>query len=66
MMGIRPVVCGGHSLGELTALHQAGAFSFEALLQLVSLRGRAMAGAVSPNGKPGANGRVILFSRHRA
>ena len=41
-MGINPVACGGHSLGELTALHESGAYDFEKLLQLVSLRGRAM------------------------
>ena len=50
-MGVTPVLCGGHSLGELTALYQSGAFDFETLLQIVSLRGRAMA---SPAGQAGA------------
>ena len=49
-LGIRPTVCAGHSLGELTALHQAGAFDFESLLRLVSLRGTAMAGADGQTG----------------
>jgi acyl transferase domain-containing protein len=53
-MGIRPVACGGDSLGELTALYQAGAFDFQALLKLVSLRGQAMSSSTSPTGKPGA------------
>ncbi|MFK7822128.1 MAG: SDR family NAD(P)-dependent oxidoreductase, partial [Planctomycetaceae bacterium] len=61
-MGITPAVCGGHSLGELTALHQAGAFDFETLLQLVSLRGRAMA---SPAGQAGAMA-ALFCSKARA
>ncbi len=32
----------GHSLGELTALHWAGAFDDEALLRLASVRGKTM------------------------
>ena len=51
MMGVAPVVCGGHSLGELTALYQAGAYDFQTLIQLASLRGRAMA---SPSENAGA------------
>jgi len=42
-LGIRPVAVGGHSLGELTAFHAAGAFDQNALLELASFRGRAMA-----------------------
>ncbi|MEN8262910.1 MAG: type I polyketide synthase, partial [Nitrospirota bacterium] len=42
-LGIRPVVAGGHSLGELTAFHAAGAFDESALLKLASTRGKAMA-----------------------
>ncbi|HZW09088.1 MAG TPA: ACP S-malonyltransferase, partial [Phycisphaerales bacterium] len=34
--------CAGLSLGEYTALHLAGCFSFEEGLRLVALRGRAM------------------------
>ena len=40
----------GHSLGEITALHWAGAFSAEALLRIARLRGRAMAELGSPTG----------------
>ncbi len=42
-MGIIPVAAGGHSLGELTAFHVAGAFDFSTLLRLAAMRGRAMA-----------------------
>jgi len=41
-LGIKPVAVGGHSLGELTAFHAAGAFDEEALLKLARLRGEAM------------------------
>ena len=41
--GEAPIACAaGLSLGEYTALHLAGAFSFEDGLRLVTLRGRAM------------------------
>jgi acyl transferase domain-containing protein len=42
-LGLRPTVVGGHSLGELTAFHLAGAFDEETLIKLAALRGRAMA-----------------------
>lgn len=44
--------CAGLSLGEYTALHVAGAISFEDGLELVTLRGRAMqdAAEASPSG----------------
>ena len=61
-MGIKPVVCGGHSLGELTALYQSGAFDFDTLLQIVSLRGRAMA---SPAEQAGAMA-ALFCSREMA
>ncbi|MBV9958791.1 MAG: SDR family NAD(P)-dependent oxidoreductase, partial [Acidobacteria bacterium] len=41
----------GHSLGELTALHWAGALNEEALLRLACVRGRAM---MEVKGLPGA------------
>lgn len=41
-LGIEADVAIGHSLGEITALHWAGAFSRDALLQLVTARGEAM------------------------
>ncbi|MDD5410533.1 MAG: SDR family NAD(P)-dependent oxidoreductase [Methylobacter sp.] len=44
-LGITPDVVGGHSLGELTAFHIAGAFNEDELLALAALRGYAMANA---------------------
>ncbi len=41
-LGIRPVAVGGHSMGELTAFHVAGAFDEEALLRLALIRGETM------------------------
>ena len=40
----------GHSLGEFTALHWAGAFDEEALLRIVKMRGAAMEELGSPTG----------------
>ena len=47
-----PVACAGLSLGEYTALHIAGVLPFEAGLELVTLRGRAMqdAAEATPSG----------------
>ena len=42
-LGIDPVAVGGHSLGELTAFHQAGAFDAKTLIQFAAVRGRALA-----------------------
>lgn len=50
-LGLRPAALGGHSLGELTAFHLAGAFDEETLLKLAALRGQAMA---APAGQAGA------------
>lgn len=44
-LGIRPAVVGGHSLGEITALHVAGAFSPEKLFSIASIRGQVMRAA---------------------
>ena len=41
-LGIAPDAVGGHSLGELTAFHAAGAFDERSLLRLAALRGQAM------------------------
>ncbi|MFL5963749.1 MAG: SDR family NAD(P)-dependent oxidoreductase [Gaiellaceae bacterium] len=41
-LGVEANVAIGHSLGELSALHWAGAFDADALLQLARIRGRAM------------------------
>ncbi len=55
---------GGLSLGEYTALHLAGVFSFEEGLELVTLRGRAMQDAAdaikAADGSPGS-GMVALI-----
>jgi enediyne polyketide synthase len=42
-LGVVPAVVGGHSLGELSALHAAGAFDERSLMQLAAIRGRVMA-----------------------
>ncbi len=44
-LGLKPAVVAGHSLGELTAFHAAGAFDERTLIALAALRGRAMAAA---------------------
>ena len=50
--GFQPATIAGHSLGELSALAAAGAFSFEAGLRLVRKRGELMqrAGEIAPGG----------------
>lgn len=50
-LGIEPVCVGGHSLGELTAFYASGAFGFQELVQLSSVRGDAMAAS---DDQPGA------------
>jgi enediyne polyketide synthase len=47
-LGISAQVAVGHSLGEITALHWAGALSEEALLRIATVRGQAMAESGSP------------------
>lgn len=49
-LGLSATVAVGHSLGELTALHWAGAFDETALLRLARVRGQAMAALGSPTG----------------
>ncbi|MGA9601173.1 MAG: SDR family oxidoreductase [Methylocystis sp.] len=43
--GVKPDSCGGHSFGELTALHAAGAMSREQFLTLSVLRGEILEAA---------------------
>jgi acyl transferase domain-containing protein len=50
-LGLSPIVVGGHSLGELSALHAAGAFDAETLMKLAAVRGRLLA---APPDRPGA------------
>jgi [acyl-carrier-protein] S-malonyltransferase len=45
-LGVRPFVMAGHSLGEYSALHAAGAISFGDALKLVHARGRHQQEAV--------------------
>lgn len=52
-LGLGPTAVAGHSLGELTAFHAAGAFDAEALIKLAGHRGTAMAAAGRTAG-PGA------------
>jgi enediyne polyketide synthase len=50
VLGIEASAAAGHSLGELTALHWAGAMSESALLALVTARGQIMADACEGSG----------------
>jgi [acyl-carrier-protein] S-malonyltransferase len=56
-----PAATAGLSLGEYTALHIAGAMSFEDGLELVTLRGRAMQDAAMAPGVAGKSGMVALI-----
>lgn len=55
--GVAPSATAGHSLGEYSAVHAAGAVSFEKLMGLVSRRGRLMDEAASA--RPGGMVSVI-------
>jgi enediyne polyketide synthase len=50
LLGIEATAAVGHSLGELTCLHWAGAMSESALLDLAAARGRVMAHASAGDG----------------
>ncbi len=50
LLGIEATGAVGHSLGELTSLHWAGAMSESALLDLAAARGRVMAHASAGDG----------------
>jgi len=67
--GANVLATAGLSLGEYTALHLAGAFSFEDGLELVALRGRAMQDAADAlrlaDGTPGS-GMVALIGADEA
>jgi enediyne polyketide synthase len=54
--GISAGVAVGHSLGEITALHWAGAFGEDALCRIARVRGKAMAELGSPTGAMAAIG----------
>jgi [acyl-carrier-protein] S-malonyltransferase len=55
--GIHPAMAAGHSLGEYSALFAAGAFDFEAGLQVVKIRGEGM--QLSGEKNPGTMAAVI-------
>ena len=46
-IGIRPIMCAGHSLGEFSALVSAGAMQFSDAIKIVRKRGELMQEAVS-------------------
>ncbi|MFB4290292.1 ACP S-malonyltransferase [Nonomuraea sp. ATR24] len=48
--GYEPAVVAGHSVGELSALHAAGALDLAATVRLVELRARLMAGVAASGG----------------
>ena len=50
LLGIEATMAAGHSLGELTALHWAGAMGEQALVDLAAERGRVMAAASEGGG----------------
>lgn len=56
-MGLEPIACAGHSLGEYTALVAAGALGYEDGLRLVAERGDAMQDAA--DNAPGTMAVVI-------
>ena len=56
-LSLTAAVAVGHSLGELTALHWAGALDAEAALQIAAARERIMAGL---DGPPGAMAAIAL------
>ncbi len=47
---LRPIVLAGHSLGELSAFHAAGAYEFGTLLNLATQRGKFMQQAADVSG----------------
>ncbi|MFE5563952.1 SDR family NAD(P)-dependent oxidoreductase [Amycolatopsis japonica] len=50
LLDVRPDAVGGHSFGELVALHTAGCFDRETLLRLARTRGEAMRDAATVAG----------------
>lgn len=48
-VGISPVMCAGHSLGEYTALTATGSLGFDDGVRIVSIRGEAMQEAADKN-----------------
>ena len=73
-LGCEPDLCGGHSYGELVALHAAGVLSASALAELSQARGRFMreagrgiAGSMAAllAGRTTSNGSSATFPAYR-
>lgn len=69
--GVEPQLVAGHSLGELTALHAAGAFDLEQLVELAGLRGlriaeHAQPGAMASLGCDDSAARALLAGLEQA
>jgi acyl transferase domain-containing protein/NADP-dependent 3-hydroxy acid dehydrogenase YdfG len=62
-LGIEPTAVGGHSFGEVTALHAAGVFDEAIFLGVAQRRGQLMAEA-GAQGEPGAMS-AVLASKER-
>ena len=58
-VGVRPALVAGHSFGELSALHEAGAFDAAALLQIARRRGELMRDASATPGAMTAVARTL-------
>ncbi len=59
--GVKPEATGGHSYGELTALHAAEWIDYDTFFHLSILRGQHMANACEKNGHS-AGGMLALFA----
>ena len=55
-LGIDAVIAVGHSLGELAALHWAGAIDADSLLRIAAAAGRAMARSAGRGRRDGRRG----------
>lgn len=58
-LGVSPDAVGGHSFGEVTALHAAGVFGEEEFLSIARQRGALMAQAAAQVGEPGTMTAVV-------
>ncbi|GGU98036.1 polyketide synthase [Actinomadura cremea] len=68
LLGLEAEAAVGHSLGELSALHWAGAMDEDALLRVAGVRGRTMAehsasGTMASVGRPAAEAAALVGDR---